>query len=295
MTLALRVPDEQGTFARTWRANTTQMKLPEVVVERAKKGSMQAPLLREIRDTDGTRYAVLDCIVEVPGEEACSWDQVETVLGFDWGVRTLVTASVLDLDGHQVGRPFFLDTGPFDGRQARTRRQIDQLKAKVERLLELCSRFPKDDPRRIPSEQAIPRLEREIARCWRKYTARNLDLAHLAANVLLVLATAFGSQIIAGESLKTMRIGRTRQRSQRTLAQLEKQFSGKGRVVAYPEIQMSPHRYETRMAAASTYLAHLSSVWAAREHLCIAVAAHHRERLGSVVVLLQPRLSLEWL
>jgi hypothetical protein len=37
------------------------------------------------------------------------------------------------MDEHieQVGRPFFLNTGGFDGRQARTRRQIDELKKKV--------------------------------------------------------------------------------------------------------------------------------------------------------------------
>ncbi len=117
----------------------------------------------------------------------------------------LVTASVVDLDGHQVGRPFFLDTGPFDGRQARTRRQIDQLKAKVARLEQQRDRFPVGDPRRIPSEEALPVLRREIARCWRKYEARNKDLAHLAANVLLVLAAAFGCELIAGESLKSMK------------------------------------------------------------------------------------------
>jgi hypothetical protein len=120
-------------------------------------------------------------------------------------VRTLVTASVVDLEGHQVGRPFFLDTGPFDGRQARTRRQIDQLKAKVARLEQQRDHFPSGDPRRIPTEKALSVLRQEIARCWRKYTSRNQDLAHLAANVLLVLATAFDCELVAGESLKSMK------------------------------------------------------------------------------------------
>jgi len=127
------------------------------------------------------------------------------VLGFDWGVRVLVTASVVDLDGHQIGRPFFLDTGPFDGKQARLRRQIDHLKAKVARLEQQRERFPVGDPRRRPSEEALPILRREISRCWRKYEARNNDLAHLAANILLVLATAFDCKLIAGESLKSMK------------------------------------------------------------------------------------------
>jgi putative transposase len=205
LTLALRTPDEFGTWARTWRDETIQMALPEVVVARLTEGNMLAPSLREIIEPEGTRYAVLDFIVEVPVPGKAAWEEMQTVLGFDWGVRTLVTASVVDLDGHQVGRPFFLDTGPFDGRQARTRRQIDLLKAKVARLEAQRDRFPEYDPRRKPSVERLSVLRREIARCWRKYEARNQDLAHLAANVLLVLASAFGCEVMAGESLKSMK------------------------------------------------------------------------------------------
>ncbi len=202
LTVALRTPNAQGAWARTWREHTCQMQLPDLVVERARQGSPLAPSLREIVEADGTRYAVLDFIVEVPGERPAPFEDIQTVLGFDWGVRVLVTASVVDLDGHQIGRPFFLDTGPFDGRQARLRRQIDQLKANVARLEQHRDRLRAGDPRRRPREEALPILRREISRCWRKYEARNNDLAHLAANILLVLATAFGCKLIAGESLK---------------------------------------------------------------------------------------------
>ena len=205
LTLALRTPDAQGAWARTWREQTIQMRLPDLIVERAQAGKTLAPSLREIIEADGTRYAVLDFIVEVPVERPATFEEIQTVLGFDWGVRVLVTASVVNLDGNQIGRPFFLDTGPFDGRQARLRRQIDQLKAKVARLEQQRDRFPAGDPRRQPSEEALPILRREISRCWRKYEARNNDLAHLAANILLVLATAFGCKLIAGESLKSMK------------------------------------------------------------------------------------------
>ena len=205
VTLALRTPSVQGQWARTWRENTVQMTLPDLVVARAKAGQALAPSLREIVEADGTRYAVLDFIVEVPVDPSASFADIQTVLGFDWGVRVLVTASVVDLDGHQLGHPFFLDTGPFDGRQARLRRQINQLKAKVARLEQQRDRFPVGDPRRKPSEEVLPILRREISRCWRKYEARNNDLAHLATNILLVLATAFDCKLIAGESLKSMK------------------------------------------------------------------------------------------
>jgi hypothetical protein len=205
LTLALRTPDEQGAWDRRWREHTLQMTLPDLLVERVKAGSVQAPSLREEVCADGTRSAVLDFIVEVPVEAPTSIEQIQHVLGFDWGVRVLVTASAVDLDGHQIGRPFFLDTGPFDGRQARLRRQIDQLKARITHLEKQLDCFPVGDPRRKPSEDALPILRREVNRCWRKYEARNNDLGHLAANILLVLATAFDCQLIAGESLKSMK------------------------------------------------------------------------------------------
>ncbi|HEY4384207.1 MAG TPA: zinc ribbon domain-containing protein, partial [Ktedonobacteraceae bacterium] len=205
VTLALRTLNPSGVWARNWREKTIQMPLPEVVVQRCQAGKMVAPNLREIIEPDGTRYAALDFMVEVPVNKQAPFEEMHTILGFDWGVRVLVTASVVDLEGHQVGRPFFLDTGSFDGRQARLRRQIDQLKAKVSRLEAQRDRFPVGDPRRKPAEEALLLLRREISRCWHKYEARNNDLAHLAANVLLVLSSAFGCELIAGESLKSMK------------------------------------------------------------------------------------------
>jgi hypothetical protein len=98
-----------------------------------------------------------------------------------------------------------VDTGPLDGRQARLRRQIDQLHAKVARLEQQRDRFPVGNPNRTPAENALAIVCREISRCWRKYEARNHDLAHLAANLLLALAAAFDCQLIAGESLKSLR------------------------------------------------------------------------------------------
>ena len=76
------------------------------VVERLRAGAALAPTLREREVPDGTRYAVLDFIIEVPVTEPIEWQQVRRVLlGWDWGVRTLVTATVLDLDGNRLAPP----------------------------------------------------------------------------------------------------------------------------------------------------------------------------------------------
>jgi putative transposase len=202
---AFRTPNEAGVWAATWTEPQVILKLPDPVVERLQAGATLAPTLREIACPDGTRYAVLDFIVEVPVPASVEWNQVQRVLGWDWGVRTLVTATVLDLDGNQVAPPLFLDSGGFDGRQAHTRRHIDRLKKKVAKLEAQRDRFPAGDPKREPSRRKLAVLRRELACCWRKYEARNNDLAHLAANILLLLATVWEANLIAGESLKSLK------------------------------------------------------------------------------------------
>ena len=202
---AFRSPDEQGAWAATWTEPQMQLSLPDPVVERLRAGAALAPSLREIREPDGTRYGVLDFIVEVEVTEPAEWNKVRRVLGWDWGVRTLVTATVLDLDGNRVAPPLFLDSGGFDGRQAHSRRHIDRLKNKVAKLEARRDHFAVGDRRREPAERKLSVLRREIARCWRKYEARNNDLAHLAANILIGLATVWGAELIAGKSLKSLK------------------------------------------------------------------------------------------
>jgi putative transposase len=205
VSFAFRFPDETGTWRRTWAEPEILLTLPDAVVERLRAGAALAPTLREIREPDGKRYAVLDFMVEVEVSVPAGWAEVGRVLGWDWGVRTLVTATVLDLQGDRLAPPLFLDSGGFDGRQARTRRQIDRLKSKVVTLEAQRDRFPVGDKRREPSEEKLVVLRREIARCWRKYEARNNDLAHLAANILILLASVWQADLIAGESLKSLK------------------------------------------------------------------------------------------
>jgi len=202
---AFRAPDQTGSWPVSWTEPQLRLPLPPPVVERLQAGEDLAPTLREIALPDGTGYAVLDFMVEVPVAPLPDPKQVRRVLGWDWGVRTLVTATVLDLSGHRLSPPLFLDTGSFDGRQAHTRRHIDRLKSKVAKLEARRDQFPVGDKRREPSARKLVVLRREIACCWRKYEARNTDLAHLAANILILLATVWEAELISGESLKSLK------------------------------------------------------------------------------------------
>jgi hypothetical protein len=140
---------------------------------------------------------VLDVIVQAQRAELVEWKTVERVLGFDWGVHGLLTAVVLSINPAQpiqpvqLSHPLFVNTGGLDGHQARTRRQIDVLKAKRAGLAE-------EDPERALCDQ-------EISRCWRAYGARNQQLAHLAANLIVLFAAVWGCSLISGESLKTLK------------------------------------------------------------------------------------------
>src|SRR5260370_2824004 len=89
-----RAPHESAVWSASWTDPQMRLPLPDPVVERLKQGAILAPTLREIAEPDGTRYAVLDCIVEVPVTALAERTQIHRVLGWDLGVRTLGTASV---------------------------------------------------------------------------------------------------------------------------------------------------------------------------------------------------------
>src|SRR6266568_2419984 len=198
-----RYPDEAGVWH--WRKVETIIPLPDCVKERLSHGELMAPTLREEHSTDGERVAVLDFIIEVEKEALPAWENVERVLGVDWGVHSLLTATAVDEHNEQVGRPFFLDTGGFDGRQARTRRQIDELKKKVARYEQERDALPEEHSKRLWFNQKLVVLRREIDRCWRKYKQRNRAMAHLASNVLLLLCRLHGCSLLSMESLKTLK------------------------------------------------------------------------------------------
>lgn len=198
-----RYPDENGTWQ--WRKVDTIIALPACLKERLAHGGLMAPTLREECRADGERFAVLDFIIEVEKEALPAWESVERVLGADWGVHSLLTATAVNEHNEQVGRPFFLDTGSFDGRQARTRRQIDELKKKRARYEQERDGLPEDHPKRAWYNQKLALYRREIDRCWRKYEQRNRALAHLGSSVLLLLARVHGCSLLSMESLKTLK------------------------------------------------------------------------------------------
>jgi putative transposase len=215
--LKLRGPSEQGEWA--WGEWSKAIQLPDVVFEYLWKGATpQAPTLREIKVDDGRRVAVLDLVLEVPAIYVSPLDQETRVLGFDWGVRSLITVSVLEKpegDGsyRQVSRPVFLDTGGIDGRQARLRREIDRLKACRDRYGLLVKHALKArDEHEIPLPAHFPGWnarvcddDARIKQYWKKYERRNRELAHLASNVLILLALLYDCRLICGENLATLK------------------------------------------------------------------------------------------
>jgi transposase len=198
-----RYPDEDSVWH--WRKVDTIISLPECLKARLRDRELMAPTLREERRADGDRFVVLDFIIEVEKEALPDWQSVERVLGADWGVHSLLTATAVDDTNSQVGRPFFLDTGGFDGRQARTRRHIDELKKKIARYEQERDALPQDHTKHAWYNQKLARYRQEVERCWRKYEQRNRALAHLASNVLLLLAKVHGCALLSMESLKTLK------------------------------------------------------------------------------------------
>lgn len=178
LSLRLRAPNEQGKW--TWGVWSAPIPLPKVVCAYLEQGApIQAPTLREIRGDDGGRVAVLDLILEVPAKYVTPLGQEKRVLGFDWGIRSLITVSILEKSDagdepyKQVSRPLFLDTGGIDGRQARLRREIDRLKAckkSYESLISQASKANQEQQTPLPAhlpgwKQRIEDYDTRIKQC----------------------------------------------------------------------------------------------------------------------------------
>jgi putative transposase len=192
LSLSLKAPDAKGQWH--WLA-PLNIELPDSARALLTRGKALAAQLRLMTKVSGEKIAVLDLPIQVDVEPQPKVEDCERVLGFDWGVRKLLTMVVLDRSGKQISRPLFFDSGSFDGKQARLRRQIDELKARRDSLSQ-------DDERREP-------LSAEIDRCWSAFSRRNQALAHLAANVLIVVASLYSCQMIVAEDLASLKsIGR---------------------------------------------------------------------------------------
>jgi hypothetical protein len=217
LALKLRAPDSKGTWA--WGPWSAEIPLPAAVCTYLEHGARPlAPTLREQQGPDGSRAAVLDLILDMPARQAPPLSQERRVLGFDWGVRSLITASVLESSAGeerypQVSRPVFLDTGGIDGRQARLRREIDRLKARrahydalSKETLAACTEQQTPLPADVAHwNERVRDYEARIEGCWQKYARRNRELAHLAANLLILLALLSDCRLICGENLATLR------------------------------------------------------------------------------------------
>jgi putative transposase len=217
LALRLRTPDEQGKWA--WGAWSEKIPLPPTVFTYLGLGATtQAPTLREISSDDGSRVVVLDLMLEVPAKYVSPLEQETRVLGFDWGVRSLITVSILekpegDEPYRQISRPVFLDTGGIDGRQARLRREIDRLKACRDHYALLVkqalnARDEHETP--LPAhffgwQKRVSDYEVQIRKSWKTYERRNRELAHLASNLLILLALVYDCRLICGENLTTLK------------------------------------------------------------------------------------------
>ncbi len=215
--LRLRTPDELGKWA--WGAWSEAIPLPPTIFAYLWQGAATlAPTLRELSSDGGLRVAVLDLMLEVPAKYVSPLEQERRVLGFDWGVRSLITISMLekpegDEPYRQVSRPVFLDTGGIDGRQARLRREIDRLRACRDRYaLAVKQALIARDEQEIPLpahfpgwQKRVSEYEARIKQCWKTYERRNRELAHLASNVLILLALVYDCRLICGENLTTLK------------------------------------------------------------------------------------------
>src|SRR5437879_3467801 len=54
-------------------------------------------------------------------------------------------------------------------------------------------------------QERVSAYEARIKACWKTYERRNRELAHLASNLLILLALVYDCRLICGENLTTLK------------------------------------------------------------------------------------------
>ncbi|MBM0226355.1 MULTISPECIES: zinc ribbon domain-containing protein [Micromonospora] len=130
-------------------------------------------------------------------------------LGADWGVKTLLTATVADLDrdGCVVvdGRPLRFDATGVSAKLVRLRRHREHLKTKADHLALLRDGRPTHPDPALTGKLA--RLEAEHAAVCARIRHLNKAVAWSAARWLVDHATGHGATVIYVEDLATLEAG----------------------------------------------------------------------------------------
>jgi hypothetical protein len=129
-------------------------------------------------------------------------------VGVDWGLNTLLTATVADLDPHgnvtAHGRPLRFDATGVAAKLVRLRRHRELLKTKIGQLTRLRDGRPVNTPHDPALAVKIARLEAEHVAVCARIRHLNNSLAWSAARWLVDHATAVDATVIYVENLNTL-------------------------------------------------------------------------------------------
>jgi transposase len=149
--------------------------------------------------------------IAIPVETPCPSPrpaQEHTIaLGVDWGLSHLLTATVVarlpDSSIASPGRPLFFSASGMLVHYRRTRGNLEQLRARTERLRALIVGYGEGQaPTNLSRRYEL--LKEEAACCAGKLISCNTELARLAARWLLDQAAAQQATVLAVEDLTTL-------------------------------------------------------------------------------------------
>lgn len=137
------------------------------------------------------------------------------VLGVDWGVRRLLSATVVRALGHPGeegcyqsaavdGRPLYFQAGQLQGKARRIGAHRARRQAKADQWTRLAASLAEGDPRRGKLDALRVRSQAELPHLAAAQSNLNGQIARLAARWLVEQALAAGCQAIALENLKTL-------------------------------------------------------------------------------------------
>jgi hypothetical protein len=131
--------------------------------------------------------------------------------------------------------------------------------------------------------------------CWQKYARRNRELAHLATNLLILLALLADCRFICGENLATLRDLGAWPRGAGALAILSQQHHRARGALARAQLQVSAPSHPGQAGGAARHHPHLPALPPAGSHLCLPGPGRPQAGpgLGALAVLREPGVPVE--
>jgi hypothetical protein len=144
-------------------------------------------------------------------------------------------------------------------------------------------------------QKHVSEYDARIKQCWKTYERRNRELAHLASNLLVLLALLYDCRLICGENLTTLKTEGRGRGVRGRFRNWRNTTTVRGELWRVLRVQVSSVWYPGAPARTARHHPYLPALSSARQNVCLCccTGSHKSHLVGTVAVLLESCMPVE--